>query len=415
MDNPPALPEGYNYVGIPVDIGPDGTTLNAPITVEFPYSDADLSNAGIADDSALKIFYFNKLSSTWEELPIITIDTVNNKIIAQITHFSTYQITGLNGTPPSDLGTPQPGDLLFKLGSIFGEKPAKGWRPGHVGIYVGEKVDSNGNPYNVVEATGEKGVVRSYYNPISAFAHSDVYMGAREPKDTVLTPEQRQTIVNFVEDQVGKPYAWRQTIGSFFGMLPGPDVKGPNYFNCVGLAEAAYEKAGVNGGEGLISTANEADVLTPAEMYNATKPAGGVNPIPKIEWGSLTPNSGTPDTWVVAEICVSHPYGLSYIASVTYKTDDGYVNPNININDDGVDGDITAGDGIYTGAAYAGGDPSNGNMGLNFTVTDKNGQTDTIRLVFTYTSSMSSGQVSEKSQGEGKSPSFYPFVGSKNK
>ena len=40
------------------------------------------------------------------------------------------RITGLGATPPVELGTPQPGDLLYRFSR-------GGWRPGHVGIYTG--------------------------------------------------------------------------------------------------------------------------------------------------------------------------------------------------------------------------------------------------------------------------------------
>jgi len=384
VNNPPELPSGLNYIGAPIDLEPD-ILFNSPLTIEIPYHDEHLSDAGISDDTALELYYYDESTGEWEEVTIISIDTANNKIIAQITHFSYYAVTGLNGTPPEDLGTPQPGDLLYKTGSVIGETQATGWRPGHVGIYVGEKV-YNGTPYNVIEAL-RNGVTRSYYNPITEFGQGDVYMGAREPANVTLTTQQRTDIVAYAEDQVGKPYAWAQTAGVLFGMLAGSLVKGPNSFNCVGLAEAAYEAVGVD----LVSWWQE-DIgiglpaaLTPAEQYNATKPAGGINPLPKIEWATLTPNSGTECTSVLAQISVSHTYGLSYIDSVTYVTDDGYTNPELYINDGGLQGDINPGDGIYSTEAYAGGDVSMGQMGLNFTVTDKFGKTATVRLLYTFT------------------------------
>jgi hypothetical protein len=404
-NNPPELPSGLNYIGAPINLGPD-ILFNSPLTIEIPYHDEHLSDAGISDDTALELYSYDKSTREWEEVTIISIDTANNKITAQITHFSYLAITGRNGTPPEDLGTPQPGDLLYKTGSIFGETPAIGWRPGHVGIYTGEKtypgiglasddVKEYGR-YNVVEALWG-GVQYSYYDipnvketyqsSLIGFNRSDIYMGAREPANVTLTAQQRTDIVAYAEDQVGKHYAWAQTAGVLFGMLSGLLVKGPS-FNCVGLAEAAYEAVGVDlvtwwqeeTGVGLALAA-----LTPAEQYNATKPAGGINPLPKIEWATLTPNSGTECTLVLAQISVSHTYGLSYIDSVIYVTDDGYTNPELYINDEGLQGDISSGDGIYSTEADAGGDASMGQAGLNFTVTDKLGKTATIRLLYTFT------------------------------
>jgi cell wall-associated NlpC family hydrolase len=366
VNNPPALPAGEQYIGTSIDLGPDGTVMNKPLGIQIPYTDCALSDAGISDDTALRLYAYDKAARAWEEVSIQSIDRNNNILYAEIYHFSYYAISGFGGTPPPDLGTPQPGDLLYKLS--YG-----GWRPGHVGIYTGERAYSgNGlasdevilfNKYNVIEAL-VNGVQYSYYNipnvteefesQLSSFSGSDVFMGSREPASGALSASQRSSIVAYVEGQIGKPYAWVQTVGALFGLLAGSLVKGPNSFNCVGLAEKAYELAGVNDGEGLTSYWQEEvgiglpAVLTPAEHYNQTKPAGGANALPEILWASLTPNHGYTSTVILAQIAVSHTYGLTHIIGVTYITDSGYTNPAIYINDEGLFGDLQAGDGIYS-------------------------------------------------------------------
>jgi len=311
VDNPPALPEGLNFVGAPIDLEPEGTNFNSPSTIKIPYHDEYLSDAGVSDDSNLNLYSYNKSSGIWTPVNIISIDRVNKIITANINHFSYYAITGYSGTPPSDLGTPQPGDLVYCLGLI-----GEGWNPGHVGIYTGEKKYPGSGLassevkkfgiYNVVEAK-ERGVQYSYYDlpnvtekfesSLKQFGYPFIYMGAREPKDYTLTSEQRKEIINYVEAQIGKPYAWGQTAGAGFGLLRGSLVKGPIFFNCVGLAEKAYEIVGVNGGEGLVDYLNEesggeiegvAPTLTPAEQYNNTVPArGNIQPqIPIISFTS---------------------------------------------------------------------------------------------------------------------------------
>ena len=410
VSNPPALPLGLNYVGAPIDLEPDGTAFSAPATIEIPFSEEALSDAGVSSKTALKLYYFDKATNRWLEEKIISIDTANNVVIGEINHFSYHAVTGRNGEPPQDLGTPQPGDLLYKL--TF-EGLGAGWRPGHVGIYTGEKDlpdtkfasddAKRCGKYNVVEAIadffnpfGPSGVYYSYYNipntmetcPVTiGFEGDSVYMGAREPKEsfTPLTQEQRNSIVSYAEAQIGKHYAWGQTYGVIFGLLDGNFVKGPYSFNCVGLTEKAYEEAGVNGGQGLVSAVDELLLLTPAEQYNRTKPAGGTSPILKINWASLTPNSGTECTELFAQISVFHTNGLNYIDSVTYVTDDGYTNPDIHINDSGLYGDLSAGDGIYSVKAPAGGDATWGTMGLTFTITDKSGKSASIHFVYIYT------------------------------
>jgi Tol biopolymer transport system component len=318
VNNPPELPRGLNYVGAPVDFNSDESFFNQSLILEIPYHNESLSDAGIPNELDLKLFHYDKSNKSWNENPIISIDTVNNKITAEIDHFSYYAITGLIGIPDKDLGVPQPGDLLFKTGLLGPGPPSGSWMPGHVGIYTGEKIYPNNcsgsdeknclasedvknfRIYNVIEALKD-GVQYSYYDIpnvtethegfLKKFEGDDLYMGARESKDFLLTSKERVDIVSFVENQIGKPYAWEQTVGVFFGMLSGSLVKGQlGKFNCVGLAEAAYEYAGVNGGVGLTTFSQEDEgvtdlpaALTPAEQYNMTRPArGGISPLEKI-------------------------------------------------------------------------------------------------------------------------------------
>ncbi len=416
VNNPPALPVGLNFVGVPIDFGPTGTTFANPATVEIPFSDLAMNVAGASSKVDLKLYYFDKSTQSWSEAKILSIDTVNNVVIGQLNHFSYYAVTGLTSPPPQNLGTPQPGDLLYRL--TFA-KLALGWIPGHVGIYTGEKA-WNGigiasadvqrcKKYNVVEAIS-RGIQYSYYkipnttetcSVSTGFEGDSIYMGAREPKDVILTQQQRDTIVGYVEAQVGKAYTSWETKGIAFGLLSGAFVKGPNDFNCVGLAEKAYEVAGVNGGDGLVSGLSEVYLLTPAEQYNHTKPAGGVNPVLMINSATLTPSSGTDCTKVLAQISIFHTYGPSYIDSVTYVADNGFTNPNININDAGINGDVKAGDGIYSALATAGGDPSKGSLGLTFTVTDKSGKSASTRLVYTYTGTCTATAATASKQIQG--------------
>ena len=390
VNNPPALPDGLSFVSV-LDFGPDNTSFSSPATLTFTYTDHQLSDAGLSGDAFLKLYYYD--GSDWIETTIDYIDTVGNKVSAPITHFTYYAITGLNCIPPADLGTPRKGDLVYRLGFMFDNLGA-GWRPGHVGIYTGEQdypgeglakpeVIEHGK-YNVIEAL-EWGVTYSYYDfPNITEAHSGLptyhknesryYMGAREPRDFTLTNAQRDAIVDYAKEQIRKPYAWVQTAGAAsgvaFGMLNGSMVKGQyGTFNCVGLVEEAYEQAGANSGKGLVSWLEEESGagLTPAEQYNKTKPAGGNISAPTIEWAIFTPNHGNADTPVLLKAFISHPDGLSAISGVSYMTGSGTADPDIHINDEGEDGDMTADDGIYSAIEDAGGD---GDFYIILTVTD---------------------------------------------
>lgn len=295
VDSPPALPMGFNFVGTPIDFGPDGTVFSIAATVEIPFTGADLDRAGVSDVSTLQLYVFDKATHIWSQGELVAIDTVTGKATVKAYHFSFYALAGFSGYRPSDLGKPLPGDLLYKL-SISSESKSYGWVPGHVGMYTGEK-EWNGNglasdevkrcrKYNVVEALWT-GVQYSYYKIPGAtqscqtealFEGDSVYMGARQPRSFSLSSEQRSQVVAFVEEQVGKPYTKWQSYGALFDMLTGQFVKGPNSFNCVGLVEKAYEVANTNViddyAHGIVPY-DEADTLTPAMQYKRTKSAIG--------------------------------------------------------------------------------------------------------------------------------------------
>jgi len=287
------LPDNRGFLLPPVVINSD-VTLEVECILEIPYTEANLSNMGLSSNENIKVYRYNYNSSSWEEIPMNKRSSRDMSDILEIIFRpedidSPYACTFLNAGPPSDLGLPQPGDLLYKLSNYKG---IEGWLPGHVGIYVGELVYDGVTYYNVIEALSA-GVQRSYYNPINKFSGSATYMGARQPESGALTSKQRENIVDFLDNNevVGKPYAWGQSAGILFGMLKGNMVKGAfGSYNCVGLAEAAYEYAGVNGGQGLVSDWAEGNycpisqysqscVLTPAEQYNKTKPAEGYNKV----------------------------------------------------------------------------------------------------------------------------------------
>ena len=302
------LPNNRGFLLPPVVINSD-VILEVECILEIPYTEADLSNMGLSCNENIKVYRYNYNSSSWEEIPINKRSSRDMSDILEIIFRpedidSPYACTFKNADPPPDLGLPQPGDLLYKLSNYKG---IEGWLPGHVGIYVGELVYDGVFYYNVIEALLD-GVKRTYKNPISAFSGSATYMGARQPKSGALTSKQREDVVWYVEGKVGKPYAIGQSFpGIIFGMLRGNLVKGAlGTYNCVGLAEAAYEYAGVNGGQGLVSDWAEGNycpislyssscVLTPAEQYNKTEPAEGYNEVDCFlgYWINEDPNTGS--------------------------------------------------------------------------------------------------------------------------
>jgi len=257
--------------------------------LEIPYWEEQLKNSGVAENAPVKVCRVFSSPLPWVELSSDKYTVSNN--IANISigigdFMYYYTLTVNNAVPPNSSGfkSPQPGDLLYK----FSKFPPllninEGWCSGHVGIYVGEKYDEEEEkPYNVIEAL-LGGVTRSYHSPISEFGGNSKYLGAREPKSGLLQ-EQRNKIVAFAENAVGTPYSLIDTVSTmvFSGLGRGNLVKGyGNDFNCVGLAEAAYEYAGVD----LVSNYDEGNekygpyhILTPAEQWFNTVPATGNHP-----------------------------------------------------------------------------------------------------------------------------------------
>lgn len=79
-----------------VVLGPEGTIFEKPIYLTFQITDEILQAAGVASlDEAigyLNIYYWNGDSQTWEPLTIFEVDSENNTVVAEITHFSVYQL-----------------------------------------------------------------------------------------------------------------------------------------------------------------------------------------------------------------------------------------------------------------------------------------------------------------------------------
>lgn len=88
-------------------------TLLSDITITIPYTDADVSAAGVTE-SQLKVAAYDTSSQTWESFPT-TVDTVNNLLIATVSHLSSFGVIGgtaagsptvSDATPPAAVGSP---------------------------------------------------------------------------------------------------------------------------------------------------------------------------------------------------------------------------------------------------------------------------------------------------------------------
>jgi len=263
-----------------------------------------LSNAGVSKNDTPNLYWLND-NNHFEKVPVNEYSCENNEITIELNrgeegYYSCHALTVTNCDPSDNLGQPLPGDLVYRLSSPGGNN---NWLPGHVGIYVGEKYgDHDKNPstpckaYNVIEAVGyfisfqplDVGgeVEANYYESLTDFNLDGQasYMGARQIPATLFHTT-RNEIVKFAEDQIGKEYAFFTTVVFFAGLANGDRVKGPK-FNCVGLAEAAYESVGLD----IVSDLDEGNqfdslgpdlpnpnaILSPQEQLYRTVPASGI-------------------------------------------------------------------------------------------------------------------------------------------
>jgi hypothetical protein len=96
-ENPPS---DFKFLGRYVEIQCDPSDATIQATIRFYYTDDQLKAAGV-DESSLKVFYWNSTSSQWEEYPS-TINTAENYVEINVTHFSIWT---LMGQPPSPIWT----------------------------------------------------------------------------------------------------------------------------------------------------------------------------------------------------------------------------------------------------------------------------------------------------------------------
>jgi hypothetical protein len=382
--NPPFWPEGYFFIRPFIEISGAGK-LNSSVTATMPYRDEYLEEAGIANPNMLEVFVY--FDDAWHKQRVLSIDRNQKVVTVELEAFgfisfgcrsfepvmSTSAVDGTSvysGQKVSPFAKSdsevKPGDILITCTwgrDSEGEK--LGWLPGHVGIYVGEKIDNNtGKRYNVIESkpwffsdTLTNGVARTYHSPLSKFG--DQYLGAFSPAFGV-TDRQREIIVETAEFHVGTYYPlFLPTDFYQYGMVLEHIGKGTplaggkrTSMNCIGLVELALEAAGVNSGEGYFQPM---DLMLPAYLYNKLRQVEDVAIPTKIEWATLTPNVGTWDTWTTLKAKVS-----GNVKKVYYEIEGtGYFNPLVNekFNDDGLYDDEVAGDHIYTTRGTLGGIP----------------------------------------------------------
>jgi len=101
-NNPPPPPANASIIGLTYNFGPEGATFSPPMVCSYSYT-LPLP-AGVTEDS-LVLAYWDAANQAWEEYPS-TIDKVNKKVTASISHFSKYSLIGKKAPPT--VPTPPP-------------------------------------------------------------------------------------------------------------------------------------------------------------------------------------------------------------------------------------------------------------------------------------------------------------------
>jgi len=99
--NPPALPENTKAIGRVIDLGPDGLSFSAPVTLRIPYTQADLDGAGLSDPAELEVFTYDTSTLTWIRLQVESVDEQSGHLLCSAEHFSMFASANSVPTPQS--------------------------------------------------------------------------------------------------------------------------------------------------------------------------------------------------------------------------------------------------------------------------------------------------------------------------
>ncbi|MBN1383307.1 MAG: T9SS type A sorting domain-containing protein [Elusimicrobia bacterium] len=90
--NPPAMPDGFTSFGRIIHFGPSGLEFNDDVTLQIPYSETDLGNLGINNESLLCVYNYDTENSIWQKIDAedITVDSDNYTVDVKRRHFSLY-------------------------------------------------------------------------------------------------------------------------------------------------------------------------------------------------------------------------------------------------------------------------------------------------------------------------------------
>ncbi len=93
----PDPPEDASIIGLPYQLGPDGTTFDPPVTLTWRYDPADIPDG--VDEEELVIAYYDEDADEWQDLEF-EVDPESDTLSAYIDHFSTFAVIAFSDSPP---------------------------------------------------------------------------------------------------------------------------------------------------------------------------------------------------------------------------------------------------------------------------------------------------------------------------
>ena len=96
IDNPPALPDTVEGLGLNLHFWPDGLQFDEAVTLCVPYTQSLLDSAGITDPMNLAIYYFSSTSGSWSQLTVV--DTNATHIFVEIHEFCYLSLARSEGS-----------------------------------------------------------------------------------------------------------------------------------------------------------------------------------------------------------------------------------------------------------------------------------------------------------------------------
>ena len=93
VHNTPPFLVGTGGIGHAIHFGPEGQTFISAVTLQLPYSDAELQAAGLSGPNELDVYTLNTSTNEWQiVLDPIEVDVINKLLLVHVSHFSIYRL-----------------------------------------------------------------------------------------------------------------------------------------------------------------------------------------------------------------------------------------------------------------------------------------------------------------------------------